>query len=234
MSEKINIAGYYSTAQAATLLGVSSHEVARLARAGELNAHKAVGNVLLIDAVDVRLLEALSKRKGRPFSSKVSWAALWLLSGLEVAWLDYPQTRRLNIRLKTTNAQELLWLTRKRASTKRYRAYPLAAASLRKELVLSGKSCAVLPEYGLTSLNDVLEGYALVTPEQLKERHHLIEDSAGKIIVHSLLEKHPTLNGLAQMPIAAAAADLASSLDARERRAGLDVLERLLDEYRRA
>ena len=74
------MASGYTTSQAARLLGVGRHEVARLVRNGILRARKTDSGTLAIDPDSVHAHEALSQFKGRPWSPQTAWAAL--LAGL--------------------------------------------------------------------------------------------------------------------------------------------------------
>lgn len=60
----------------------------------------------------------------------------------------------------------------------------------------------------------------------------MVPDPAGNVVLH-VAEWMPEGVGMA-MPSAVCAADLAASLDARERRAGLSALEEMLDGYSRS
>jgi excisionase family DNA binding protein len=231
MSELSNISGYFSSSQAARLLGVSNHEMARLVRDGELSALKAVGNALLFNAGEVHLYAAIKRGKGRPLSPLNAWAALWLLSGLEASWLNYPQMRRLRIKLKNITPEELVWQTRRRISTKRYRVSRSFVSKLKNELILTGRSCVSLLEVGLTEQTEMLEGYACSDLVTLEKKYHLVEDVNGNMIIHIVKGNCFTLESIDQMPVAVIAADLAITLDTREHRAGLDTLRRLLDEF---
>ena len=231
MDSYTNIPGYYTTAQAAGILCVSSHEAARLSRAGRIKAIKAAGDTLLLDAVDVQLYKNLHQGKGRPLSPETAWASLWILSGLDAYWLSYPQLRRLKTKLLTVSALDLIWQARNRLQTKRYRASESFFEELRNELILTGKS-SVLGEFALVEQKRVIEGYTSASFEALEKKYHLVEDTNGNAIIHLAHGIAWRNNKADAVPIAAIAADLAVSLDTRERQAGLRTLERLLDEYR--
>ena len=232
MIKDTTISGYYTTTQAASILCISSHEAARLARDGRIKAIKAVGDALLLDAIDVQQYKNLHQGKGRPLSPDIAWAALLILSGFDVEWLSYPQLRRLKLKLKTTSALDLLWQARNRLQTKRYRASESFFKELRNELILTGSSSSLF-EFSLVEQKHVLEGYTTVNFEILEKKYHLVEDTNGNAIIHSAHGHVWFFNKTETIPIAVAAADLAVSLDTREKQAGLAALERLLDEYRK-
>jgi excisionase family DNA binding protein len=234
MSTSSSISGHYSSTQAAQLLGVTDHEIARLVRDGELSAINAAGRAFLLSANEVHLYASIRQGKGRPLSASIAWAALWLLSGLDTDWLDYSQMRRLRIKLKNITPEELVWQTRKRMSTKRFRVSQSFIPKLREELILTGRSCISDLNSELTEQKEVLEGYARLSLHDLEKKYHLVEDMAGSAIIHTVEGEQQMLDGIGQAPIAVVAADLAFTLDTRERRAGLDVLRRLIDEFKEA
>jgi excisionase family DNA binding protein len=223
-----SITGYYTTAQAADILGVSSHEITRLARAGRISAIKASGNAFFLDAIDVRLYESIHQGKGRPLTPSMAGAAFWILSGLEVPWLSYQQLRRLRIRLVSISVSDLLWLTRNRSTIRRCRVSESFTDKLKEELIPTGRSYA-FNELSVIENGQILEGYTPFDFETLEKSYHLIDDVQGNLIIHMLHEQTQLIN---PTPIAVAAADLALSLDTREKQVGRQTLERLLDEYR--
>lgn len=234
MTTSSSISGHYSSAQAAQLLGVTDHEIARLVRDGELSAIKAAGRAFLLSASEVQLYAAIRQGKGRPLSASTAWAALWLLSGLDADWLDYSQMRRLHIKLKNITPEALVWQTRKRMSTKRFRVSQSFVSKLKEELVLTGRSCISELNSELTEQSEILEGYAHVSLHDLEKRYHLVEDVTGNAIIHIAEGEQQLSDSMGATPIAVVAADLAITLDARERRVGLDVLRRLIDEFKEA
>ena len=225
-----SISGYFTATQAAEALGVSSHEVARLAREEKIKAKK-VRNVLLIDAIDLQLYVTLHQGKGRPFMSSVAWAALWILSGLDAEWLSYQQRRRLKDKLQKISACDLVWQARNRSVTRRYRVSESFLKKLKSELILTGKSNDLF-ENTLTQQDQMIEGYTDIDYEILEQKYHMVEDTNGNVIIHVVQDETSLINMVDSVPKAVAAADLALSLDTRERQAGLQMLERLLSEYR--
>ena len=229
MTNQLNIAGYLTTAQAAKRYELTAHRIGCLARAGEIEA-TTVGHTLLINAESIQLYANANQGRGRPLDAHTAYAALWLLSGLEVDWLSYAQTRRLRIRLIEVSPETLVWQLRKRARIARYRTSDSFLARLNKRLVLSGASCKT-DKFDLLGSSGRLEGYCLEADvKNLEGSFHLTADSQGNTYIHVA----PWLpEGIAQeMPVAVVAADLAQSLNTRERNAGISMLGRLLDEYR--
>jgi excisionase family DNA binding protein len=230
MNTITNISGMMTTAQAAKALDVGVHNVGRLVREGEFSCIRTAGDAMLIPAIEVQKYAQLRQGRGRPLAPTIAMAALWELSGVHADWLNYAQTRRLKIRLKSVSVQDLVWQVRKRSQTLTFRcdaSFLNATASMMK---LSGQSC--LDEFGLVGSNNVLEGYICVNDlNTIVNACFLAPDQEGNVVLH-VSEWMPENVGAA-MPVAVSAADLAASLDTRERSAGLEALEGMLDEYSR-
>jgi excisionase family DNA binding protein len=216
-----------STAEAARRLGVSRREVQRLARAGELAAVRTIGDAYVIDPLAATARARADVQRGRPWSPEVAWAALWLLSGLDVGWLDYPQRRRLDQRLAYITVDRLLASTRRRATVVRYRGGRTAVDALRRSLVLTGLSA---PDSLRTEIafDDVgVDGYTdEVHMQSLVSEWELAADPQGSIVVRTTT--FPDALEPRIMPTAVVAADLAASYDARERAVGRRELQGML------
>ena len=231
MNEAI-IPGYMTTAQAAEATGLTAHRIGCLARSGEIEAVKS-GNTLLIDATSLRSYAQANQGRGRPMDAQTAYGALWTLSGFDASWLTYAQARRLDIRLKNASAESLSWQLRKRAQTRRYRASQSFLETAEEYLTLSGASSSLLGPFGLLQSEGRIEGYiAEGKADDFVASCFLQEDTGGNAIIHIASWLPGELGD--EMPLAVVAADLAQSLDTREREAGLDMLGRLLDDYRNA
>lgn len=225
-----SIQGYMTTADAAKATGLSAHQIGCLARSGEIDAFKN-GNTILVNAATLQSYAMSNQGRGRPMDAKTAYGALWLLTDLEAAWLNYPQQRRLRLRLQSTSVESLSWQLRKRAETHRYRASESFIERIAGSLLLSGVSSSHLTEFGLLDVKDVTEGYCLNDElHKLTESSFMTEDPQGNVVIHSASWLPSGI--LNEMPLAVVAADLTQSLNTRERKAGLNILRRLLDEYR--
>ncbi|MDR2197652.1 MAG: helix-turn-helix domain-containing protein [Coriobacteriales bacterium] len=225
------VPGMYTVNDAAEMLGVSNPRVLQLIYAAELTAQRTVGDAYLIHAESLQSYQRIRQGNGRPWKADVAWAALWMLSDMEIGWLAYPQHRRLLQRLKRVNADNLVWLTRRRASVKRVRVSTSLFNNLKEEMVLSGASSEFIRTLGLTQRNDIIEGYVAVnTINKIKEKYHFVEENNTNAILHLVDESCFKIADREQMPEAVALVDLAASADTRERRAALSRLEELLHE----
>jgi len=230
MLKEATIPGYMTTSQAAEATGLTAHRIGCLVRAGEIEAAKS-GNTLLVDAASLQSYAKANQGRGRPMDARTAYGALWALSGLDADWLTYAQARRLNARLRNVSAESLSWQLRKRAQLRRYRASASFLDAVARSLALSGASSGLLGSFGLLQAPGKVEGYIADDQiDNLVASCFLQEDPQGNAIIHAA----PWLpEGLdTEMPVAAVAADLSQSLDSREREAGLDMMRRLLDDYR--
>ncbi|OIN81526.1 hypothetical protein BRW65_14100 [Mycobacterium paraffinicum] len=223
MSEMTAVAG-------AEILGVSARQVARLARAGELTVTRTVGGALLLDGASVHRLANQVRHNGRPWTPATAWAALALLSGERVDWLDASALSRLRHRLRAGGASQLCWMTRRRASVLRMRGWGTDTG-----LLASGVSAlhdeAMSQLFDLTAVDGRVEGYVRARDlAGVVGAAGLIDDVGGDVIVRVV----PEDAGYAvdHIVTAAVAVDLAESLDTRESAAGIGVLEDLLDRFR--
>ena len=216
-----------TTAVAAERLGVSQRQVQRLIAVGGLPATRTAGDAWVVDSLVVNAMERARPARGRPWSPARAWAALWQLSGLEVDWLDRRTRSRLDDRLASIDVEELLHATRRRAVIHRFRASESFLADLDALVVASGVRAMDPSRFGLDPDLRRIDGYCMnEAADRLAGEFHLVEDPRGSVTLR--VAAVPALEGHDAMPVAVVAADLAKSLEVRERSAGLRVLEELL------
>jgi excisionase family DNA binding protein len=222
--------GWMTTTEAAEKLGVSRLQIARLARDEELDAIRSSGGVYLVNAESLERYRLLFRGKGRPWDKNVSWAALWILSGLMAEWLTYSQRQRLSTRLINIEATDLVWAVRKRSKTIHFRLGESFFPSAKDMLSVSGVSSDIMLLHGLMPQTKKLEGYIDEQKlEEFKTKCHAVQGEDANAIIHIISNPQFTLSSFQQMPLAASAVDLCASLDARERGAGIDALKGLFD-----
>ena len=218
-----------TTADAAGMLRISQRQVQRMIAAGRLPATRTAGDAWVVDALAVNAMARARPDRGRPWSPAAAWAALWRLSGLEVDWLDRRTTSRLTARLESIGAEELLHATRRRAVVRRYRVSESFAAEFRTAVVLSGTSAMTAATFGIEADSTSLDGYCdSEALTRIVHDFHLVDDARGNATLRAAALRSLPIHGRKSMPVAVVAADLAESLEARERSAGLRVLEDLL------
>ena len=211
------------TAQTASaILGVSPREVRRLAAEGRLQGARHLGRTLVLDSDAVHRLAREPRRRGRPWSERVAWAALSLLSGGGAAWLSSAELSRLKGRLRKTAVDDLQYLATRRARVLLFRARPTVVSDLAGYLVPTGASAlsvTQLRELGLTAADHNLDGYVPAGElAELQAKFGLIEDASGNVTLRAVTVEDAFSGGVA--PRAAIMLDLASSLDTRESAAG--------------
>lgn len=219
-----------TTVASAEVLGVSARQIARLARAGELTVTRTVGGALLLDGASVHRLAKQGRHNGRPWAAATAWAALALLSGERVDWLDASAMSRLRHRLRASSASELCWMTRRRAMLHRMRGWGKDIGLLHTG-VSALRDPVVSERFNLTPVTNGSDGYVCARNfTAATTALGLIDDVDGDMTVRVV----PDDAGYAvdRVLTAAVAVDLAGSLDTRESAAGMRVLGDMLDDFR--
>jgi hypothetical protein len=212
--------------EAAGRLGVSTRQVQNLVARGELR-QLARG---VVDGASVEhLLAVRGGSHERAWSESTAWAAVSLLSGGDAEWMGASQRSRLRARLRGLAAIDLVERARGRAVVKRYRAHSSAGQRLFGILVYATDAAGRL---GLADTN-VIDGYlAAGNAAFVVSAHGLIPDEEGRVTLRATTMDLGLVRDLANRRTVLAGLDLAESLDPRERRAGLDAIDRALDDFR--
>lgn len=215
-----------AVSEVAERLGVSTRQVQHLVARGDL---RQVARGVLDETSVERLIAVRGGSHRRAWSTETAWGAVALLSGAHAAWMGETQRSRLRARLRALGASELVERARERAEVKRYAAHSSAGQYLRAELVYATD---VAGRLGLAAANTI-DGYlAEADVAGVVSRHGLIRDDEGRVALRATSMDLEVIRDLAQRSVALAALDLAESLDVRERRAGLDSLDRALESFR--
>jgi len=211
---------------AARRLGVTTRQVQHLVAEGRLR-QVARG---LVDAASVDRLELVRHGSStRAWSEATAWAAVALLSGVTPDWLGPSQRSRLKGRLRQMDAAALVERARGRASVTRYGAHDSTSNRLLGILVYAPDASRNL---GLTA-SSAIDGYLDASDlAGVVSRHGLERDDAGRVTLRATGMDLDTVRQLAGAGVVLTALDLAESLDARERRAGLGALDQALEEQR--
>ncbi len=212
-----------TSSEAANRLGVSARQVQRLVHNGQL---EAVGT----DRIDyASVLQLLAIRQGdhhRAWVEATAWAAVAVLSGFRADWVGQAQRSRLKANLRSMTAVDLVARTRNRATIQRMRGHSAAMTRIREQIVLSGSSAGVTD---LTPVSNRVEGYVDVDQRnRLSRTYHLEHDWDWNVTLRVTTFDLEVIKRLAAQGSVLAALDLAGSLDARERAAGLSVLDQTM------
>jgi hypothetical protein len=219
-------------ADAAERLGVSPRQAQRLAAAGDLT--RAVGNVVTTESV----ARALAQRNAnahltRAWSKQTAWAALALLSGRDdlARGIGQAQLSRLRARLRAATPESLAASLRMRASVHQYEAHPSALARLAPKVTVpgTGDGAGTLAPRDATGV----DGYV-----NTADLARLVGDFA---LIPALGAPHVVLRAtdythvkvIAESGAALLGADLATSVDARERSEGLRLLADAIERHAR-
>lgn len=218
-----------ATSVAAERLGVSQRQVQRLIESGRLPATRTAGDAWVVDALAVNAMARTRPARGRPWSPATAWAALWRVSGLDVDWLDRRTMRRLDDRLASIDAEELVHATRRRAVIRHYRASASFLSDIDALVSRTGARAMEPSRFGMERDLGRVDGYCTSeVATRLVRDFHLAEDPQGNATLRVAAAPSTILAGRDVMPVAVIAADLAESLEVRERSAGVRVLEDLL------
>jgi excisionase family DNA binding protein len=128
--------GWMSVAEAAEQLGISRGRVRELVAAGRLVATRPAGNLLIkCDAVK-RRLHVEKPQSRQPWSPRMAWAVLAIVSGERPSWLSSSELVRAR-RYARRPLGEWPWMLSKRAEVHRVR---VPAAITRRLVGLPGIS----------------------------------------------------------------------------------------------
>lgn len=219
-----------TTATAAGHLQVSERQVERLARAGELVITRNVGRSLLLDSASVHVWVGRNRRQGRPWSAATAWAALALLSGETVDWMAASALSRLRHRLRNSEAADLAWLVRRRATVHRMQGWG-DDTGLQRTGVSALRDLHIAALFDLSAVERGTDGYVRAGDfDSVTRKLGMIRDVSGDVRVRVV----PNDAGYAadHLLIAAVAVDLMESLDTRESAAALRMLQGLLNDFR--
>lgn len=213
---------------AASELGVSARRVRQMLSDGVL-AGQRVGGVWVVDEHAVRVAAGARRPAHRPWSAASAWAVLGLACGTEP---DGSATARRRARERYARGlSELLDQLRERAEFHRYYAHPAAVPRIadRPGVVRTGASAAPEHRVGLAGAGP-LDAYVRASElEPLLEEVPMEEGGETFNVRLRAVQDAcwPFLPGAAAAPLAVVAVDLAESSNARERRLGVELLERL-------
>lgn len=222
----------YTTAMASEVLGITPAAVRRLVDNGRLQATKMAGT-LLFEPASIHRLQRCSRAPGRIWSPRTAWAALEILHNHQTELIDQPRRSRLTRQLRSMEAAELHRLARNHSHVRRFSAGPRVRSSLADILTPTGVSSivqdTVADRFGLAGVleEDRLEGYWAGSLESLLDRIPIASDEAGGVLVRFV--DSPDLISGAVGSDAVIALDLMDSDDIRERGAGRDTLQKIID-----
>ena len=227
---------FLSTAEASRQLGVGTRQVQRLAATGAIIQVGSIGRVTLLDARSVQRLKLQKIGRGRPWTQASIELALELLTKGDTHLGTTIERSRTRKRLMNITAEELVQAMRRRAVVRRYRASESFLDQVTARVMLTGASAIdsnyqLAQEFGLAMrASDSVDGYISEKGvRQLTKSCQLVEVATGNVTLRET-DMKVLLKGNFQSLIVAL--DLAESLDARQRAAGLRFISELLEKSR--
>ncbi len=240
--------------EAAAKLSVSTQRISALCSNHLLTTYAFGSRKILISLDSVNRYKQQNSKSGRAYAPSSAFAALFMLSGCEVSWINRQQKYRIEVYLRSISSQDLVNRSKNRAKTIEYWCRKSRLAELSDHLILSAATGGMHSQFQLTQ-TDKIEGYiSSIKLEDLINKFHLknkedgvsssvanvklrvIEDSKvfdfiSQNVSSRINEDAQVTSAKSFMPIAVCAADLAESLDVRERQSGLNILSKLITEY---
>lgn len=215
--------------EAASRLGVSVRQVQRLVKSGDLD--RVGANRLELESV-LRYERSIAGHRRQAWSEATAWGAIGLLSGVKVDWLGQAQKSRLKARLHSMTAEEFVGSVRNRARVYRFTAHSSTVSRVEAQLITSGSKQALA---GLTvAANEKADGYVdSANVDRLVGTYLLSTDNVGdaEIVLRATSMDLDVVKAIAGVAEVLAASDLATSLDTRERSAGLRVISHQLPQF---
>lgn len=220
----------FTRREVAQRLGVSVRRVNALQQAGDFDAVDAGNGTTLFTAHSVSRYARFGNAGGRPYAPVTAFGALYELSGVSTSWLSSQRRYRIRQYLASATAKSLVRLTRRRAKVKEYWVRDIRLSKVQQAIRISAGTAELAEKFHLAE-TDFVEGYISSDAEQGVVNGFRLRSDTSLVKVR-LHVANSLPKGEGAMPIAVCAADLAESDDERERYAGLEMLTKLLDDYR--
>lgn len=156
-----------------------------------------------------------------------------ILNGRQTKLIDQPRRSRLTRQLRSMESTDLHRLARNHSLARRFSAGPRVRSALAGFLAPTGVSSIaeenVADRFGLVGVldEDRLEGYWTGSVESLLDQIPLASDESGGVLVR-FVDDPELISGTVGSD-AVIALDLMDSDDIRERGAGRDTLQRIID-----
>lgn len=211
--------------ETATILGVSTRHVRRLADSGVLT--RIARGLIDRSSLDRYLL---SRRQGRTraWTAPTAWGAVAILSGQGASWLGPTQSARLRSALREmTDVDDLLTRMRERSRVRVFVAHRAALPRLR--VLITSSEMRLL---GVTAAVDgSVDGYLPAADlDAVVRTHGLREDAHGTVVLRATGFDFDRVRTLVATRTVAAL-DGATASDPRLRGVGRRALGELLEEY---
>ncbi len=212
-------------------LEISTRRLGDLLRSGRIVGELVGDRFWLADEASIAQYRRTAQSAGRAWSVVSSWALLDMLSGGDGEEADTRTHYRLHERIRELKAREIALKVATRVRLHRFAADDRNRSAA--ALVLTGVSAEQTVTDQLTGRATTVEGYLRRgSVEQFAREQLLVPDVTGDVVVYESLDGR-TFGESILMPTGVVAADLARSMHARERAAGLSALENLQSQWQR-
>ena len=210
-------------------LGVTRRRALDLLRTGVIAGRQLGNGTWLADSDSIARYEITAVRgSGRTLDVVTAWGLLWELSGLDAYWLGDSTRYRVSRRIRELDAPTIANIVSKRSKAHRYTAANVELASA--GLIKTGRTAAHLIDAELIEDRRRVCGYVRSgTVQDYAENHFMVPKTNGLDVLYE--NTLPFEYESEAMPPAVIAADLAVSIDTRERSAGLQSLERMRQQW---
>ena len=210
------------------MLRVNAQRVHQLVRGGSLPASR-IGGRWAIEEEDLQALAASARLSGRPYSSRVAWAALFLLSGTDPEWIDRSEKARLRRSLAALDLPGLAFRTRARGMPHRLHAHPAALPRMLRDqtLVRTGVSAEV-QGLDLRSRDSATFYVPIRELRAVVRRYGLVDSGDSNITLRAVDGPWPFAAGGRDAPPAAVMVDLLDDSDQRSLRAARSLYRRVV------
>lgn len=239
--------------EAAAKLAVSTQRVSALCSNHLLTTYTFGSRKILISLDSVNRYKQQNSKSGRAYAPSLAFAALFMLSGCEVSWINRQQKYRIEAYLRSITPQDLVNRSKNRAKTMEYWCRKSRLVELSDHLILSAATGNMHSQFQLKQ-TDKIEGYIssnnledLVNKFHLKNKEDGVDNSIINVklrvidskvfdfirqnVSSCITEDTQESSTKSFMPIAVCSVDLSESLDVRERQAGLTKLAELIAKY---
>lgn len=174
---------FVTVAQAASRLGISPRRVRALAEQGTLSVADIAQRSLLISNESVLAYRACPRSTGRPLSSRMAFAALYLIVGLPATWITPQERYRIRTMLKSADALHLSEAVRKRATQTCFWTHHSDIQAIRRYIIPSGCADQTAPRFQLEPPS-ILEGYVSTeTSAFLMKRTFIHENTSPTTLI---------------------------------------------------
>ncbi|GAA2240304.1 hypothetical protein N1031_12870 [Herbiconiux moechotypicola] len=220
-----------SVAVLAERLGVTQRRANQIVAEGRVSAKRTDSGEWLVDATSAQAYERRHQR-ARGLTPDAAWALLFLLAGCRTDWVSDSTRARIRRRIRTKTAEELARDVAARSQPYRFRAANLTLAE--QGLLLTGRSAIESIETDLLPDRRRVYGYVPkgASIGEWARAHFLVDDPSGRVCLFD--NTIPESADAEVLPGSVVAADLAVAADARERAAGIAVLETMRTSWLRS